>query len=40
MTAWKIRSNAEVHGIEFAALEAKKAGINISTVLYVLFGHY
>lgn len=40
MKAWKIQSNAEVHGIKYAAeLEAKK-GTNIDTVLYALFGKY
>lgn len=36
----KIRSNAEVHGVEWAAKHAAKQGVNISTVLYVLFGKY
>lgn len=40
MNAWKIRNNAETFGVRFAAREAKKHGINISTVLFVLFGRY
>lgn len=38
--AEKIRSNADVHGIAWAAKQAAKQGVNISTVLYVLFGRY
>ena len=36
----KIRNNAEVHGIEWACRQAKKQGVNISTVLFALFGRY
>lgn len=39
-TAEKIRSNAEVHGVAWAANKAKAQGINISTVLFALFGKY
>lgn len=39
-TAWKIQSNAKVHGIQFAATYAAKNGINLDTVLYALFGKY
>ena len=38
--AEQIRSNAEVHGIAWAAKHAKKKGINISVVLYSLFNKY
>lgn len=40
MNAFKIRSNAEVHGVKFAAEVAARNGINIDTVLWVLFGKY
>ena len=40
MNAWVIRNNAAVHGVRFAALQARKKGINIDVVLYVLFGRY
>ena len=40
MTSWKIRSNAEVHGIEWAAKQAATKGINIDTVMFALFGKY
>ena len=39
-TVEKIRSNAEVHGIKWAASYAAKKGINIDTVLFALFGRY
>lgn len=38
--AEKIRSNAEVHGVAWAAAHAARNGVNISTVRYVLFGRY
>lgn len=38
--AEKIRSNAEVHGVAWAAARAARDGVNISTVRYVLFGRY
>lgn len=38
--AERIRSNAAVHGVTWAARHARKNGINLSTVLFVLFGHY
>ena len=38
--AEKIRSNAEVHGVAWAARWAARKGINISTVRMVLFGRY
>jgi hypothetical protein len=38
--AEKIRSNAEVHGVAWAAKWAVKHGVNISTVRHVLFGRY
>jgi hypothetical protein len=40
MNAWKIRNNAETFGVRFAAENAAKHGVNISIVLYVLFGRY
>lgn len=36
----KIRSNAEVHGVAWAAAWAAKSGVNISTVRFALFGRY
>ena len=36
----KIRSNAEVHGTEYAAKRARKDGINMDTVYYALFGKW
>lgn len=39
-TAEKIRSNAEVHGVAWAAKWAARNGINISTVRRALFGRY
>lgn len=36
----KIRNNAEVHGIAWAARHAAKNGVNISVVRFVLFGRY
>lgn len=38
--AEKIRSNASVHGIAWAAKHAKKQGVNISIVLFALFNRY
>ena len=38
--AERIRSNAEVHGVEWAAQWAKRRGVNISTVCFALFGRY
>lgn len=38
--AEKIKSNAEVHGVAWAAAWAAKRGINISTVRRALFGRY
>ena len=38
--AEKIRSNAEVHGVAWAAAWAARKGVNISTVRMVLFGRY
>lgn len=35
-----IKSNAEVHGVAWAAAWAAKRGVNISTVRKVLFGRY
>lgn len=40
LTAWKIKSNAEVHGTYFASIKAKQQGLNLDTVLYTLFGRY
>ena len=40
LTSWKIRNNAEVHGVKFAATVAAKAGVNIDTVMFALFGKY
>ena len=40
MNAWKIRSNANVHGVEWAARNAAQRGVNIDTVMFVLFGRY
>lgn len=39
-TAEKIRSNAEVHGVAWAAKWAASKGINISVVTFALFGRY
>lgn len=39
-TAEKIKSNAEVHGVAWAASWAARNGINISTVRLVLLGRY
>lgn len=39
-TAEKIKSNAEVHGVSWAARWAAQHGINISTVRKALFGRY
>lgn len=36
----RIRSNAEVHGVAWAAAWAAKRGVNISTVRRALFGRY
>lgn len=36
----KIKSNAEVHGVAWAAQWAARRGINISTVRRALFGRY
>lgn len=38
--AEKIRSDAEVHGVKWAARRAFAKGVNISTVMYALFGRY
>lgn len=38
--AEKVKSNAEVHGVAWAAAHAAKSGINISTIRFVLFGRY
>lgn len=38
--AEKIRYNAEVHGVAWAAKKAAAMGINISTVRRALFGRY
>lgn len=38
--AEKIKSNAEVHGVAWAAAWAARKGINISTVRKALFGRY
>ena len=39
-TADKIKSNADVHGVAWAAKHAAKQGVNISTIRFVLFGRY
>ena len=39
-TAEKIRSNAEVHGISWAAAWCKKQRIPFDTFYFVLFGKY
>ena len=39
-TAEKIKSNAEVHGVAWAASHAARHGVNISTLRFVLFGRY
>jgi hypothetical protein len=39
-TSEKIRSNAEVHGVAWAARWAARKGINISVVKFALFGRY
>ena len=36
----KIRSNAEVHGVMWAAQYARKTGVNMDIVFLALFGHY
>lgn len=36
----RIKSNAEVHGVAWAAALAAKQGVNISTVRRALFGRY
>lgn len=36
----KIKSNAEVHGVAWAAAWAARNGVNISTVRKALFGRY
>ena len=36
----RIKSNAEVHGVAWAAAWAARKGINISTVRKALFGRY
>lgn len=36
----KLRSNAEVHGVAWAAKHAARHGVNISTIRFVLFGRY
>lgn len=36
----KIKSNAEVHGVQWAAAWAHRKGVNISTVRFALFGRY
>lgn len=38
--AEKIRSNAAVHGVMWAAKHAAKQGVNIDIVLFALFGKY
>jgi len=38
--AEKIKSNAEVHGVAWAAKWAASHGVNISTVRRALFGRY
>lgn len=38
--AERIKSNADVHGVEWAAQWAARKGINISTVRRALFGRY
>jgi len=38
--AEKIKSNAEVHGVAWAASWAARNGVNISIVRFVLFGRY
>ena len=38
--AEKIKSNAQTHGIQWAAKQARKQGVNISTIRFVLFGKY
>jgi len=38
--AEKIRNNADVHGVAWAAKHAAKKGINISIVRFALFGKY
>ena len=39
-TIEKIRSNAAVHGVAWAAKWACQRRINISTIRYALFGKY
>lgn len=39
-TAEKIKSNAAVHGVAWAAKHAARVGVNISTIRFVLFGRY
>ena len=38
--AERIQSNADVHGVAWAAKWAAKHGVNISTVRRALFGRY
>ena len=38
--AEKIRSNAEVHGIQYAASVARKQRIPFDTFYFVMFGKY
>ena len=38
--AERIKSNAEVHGVAWAAAWAARNGVNISTVRKALFGRY
>jgi hypothetical protein len=38
--AERIRSNADVHGVPWAARWAARKGINISVVRHALFGRY
>lgn len=38
--AERIKSNADVHGVAWAAAWAARKGINISTVRKALFGRY
>lgn len=39
-TVEKIKSNAEVHGVKWAAEWAAKKRINVSVVRFALFGRY
>lgn len=36
----KLKSNAEVHGVAWAASWAARKGVNISIVRFVLLGRY